>query len=448
MKKAAKIDFATGDIGVLFRQMLVPALLGMVSIVLVNLADGAFVGHGAGTDALAAVNIAAPIFNIMTGIGIMFGIGASVISSILLSRNESESADYNISHALAGSFILASLISALIIFNLDTTCRLFGSSEALVPLAGSYLFWIALSMPFNMMGMVGEFVIRLDGSPKYAMCCTLVGTILNTFLDWLFIFPFGWGLEGAAKATALSFMVSPVFVIVYMVFLAKDIHFRMDAFAPDKLSLALRNLYEQAKAGFSGMLGEIAISGAMIVGNFVFIAYLGEDGVAAYSVACYLMPVIFMLIGAITQSSQPIISFAYGAGDSQRLYEARNISVRGAVVVGLFSSFLLSFCAPVVTLLFIDSSQNAYTLCVEGMPYFGISGILISLNLVIIGYLQSVERSAQASFFTLLRGFVFVIPAFIFLPRFLGTAGIWLAIPVAEFLTLTIALTFYIKRRL
>lgn len=432
------MDFAKDNINTLFRKMFLPTVLGMLSVVILNLADGAFVGHGAGTEALAAINIAAPIFDLMIGIGIMFGIGASVISSLHLSKGDVKAARINSTHSLIGSFVVTAIIGAAILLNLDDTCRLFGSSETLVPLAGSYLRWVAFSLPFCIIGNVGAFVVRLDGSPKYSMMCTLTASILNIFLDWLFVFPMQMGLEGAAIATSISFTISALMVLYYMLFMSSTLRLCQVPLTLNSLRLIIRNLWLQTKAGFSAMIGETAISFSVIVGNYVFIRHLGEDGVAAYGVACYCMPVIFMLANAIVQSVQPIMSFAYGTNDMPRLAIARRIAIRSGILAGIFSTLLLSGGAYWVTLIFIPEGEKAFTLSVEGLRYFGISGILITLNLILIGYLQSIKRSASATFFSLLRGVILVLPCFVLLPLVWGVPGIWLAIPVAELLTLII----------
>lgn len=432
------IDFASEDIGSLFRRMFLPTLLGMVSMVALNLADGAFVGHGAGTEALAAVNIAAPIFDLMIGMGIMFGIGCSVISSIHLSKGNVKAARINATQSLIGSFLATGIIGVLILTNLAGTCRLFGSNEALIPLASSYLRWVAMALPFCILGNVGSFVVRLDGSPKYAMACTLSASVMNIFLDWLFVFPLKMGLEGAAIATSISFTLSAMAVIYYLVFLSRTLHFYRLRMTVKSLMLTGRNLWYQIKAGFSAMLGQVAISFTVIVGNYVFIRYLGEDGVAAYGVVCYILPIVFMIASAIVQSIQPILSFAYGAGDVERMCQARNIAVRGGVIGGILSSLVLILCSRWVTLIFIPSGEAAYDLCTGGLKYFGIAGLFVSVNLVMVGYLQSVKRSGMATLYSSLRGFLLLLLCFILLPIILGNTGIWLAIPVSEALTLAI----------
>lgn len=438
MDKRDAIDFAHEPVGRLFRQMFVPTLIGMLSIVILNITDGAFVGHGCGSDALAAINIAAPIFDLMAGLALMFGVGCSVVASIHLSRGKRKAANINVTQALVGSTLMALVCSALILFNLPATCRLFGSNEALIPLASSYLWWISLCQPLMMLDMVGRFLVRLDGSPRFAMACSIVASALNIFLDWLFIFPFGWGLEGAAMATSLSFSLTGIAQLVYLVGFAKTLHLYRLRLSLKSLLLTLRNLGYQMRMGCSAMLGEVAICGAMIVGNFVFIHYLGEAGVAAYSVACYCLPLVFMMANAIVQSGQPIVSFAFGAGNSERLVASRRLMVRWGVGAGLLSASVFIFGAPVITRIFLSPDAEAFALSVKGLPYYGTGVLFTTLNIVFIGYLQSVEQSLRATLFTLLRGFVLVIPCFLLLPLWLGTPGIWLAVPLAEVLTLAV----------
>lgn len=432
------IDFKNAPIRPLFRKLFYPTLMGMLSMVVVNLADGAFVGHGAGSDALAAINIASPIFTLMTGIGITLGIGSSILASIHLSRGNAKAANLHLTQALVGSLFFTLLLSGLLLSNLPLTCRLFGSDESLIPLASRYLMWVCLFMPLNTLGMVGSFAVRLDGSPKYAMCCTLIASVLNIVLDWLFVYPLHMGLEGAAIATSLSFGVSAVVTLFYLFFLTKNIKIKRLRFTLKVLKQTARNVAEQIKAGLPAMLGEVAISGMIIVGNFVFIKYLGPDGVAAFSVACYCTPIFFMLANAIVEASQPMISFAYGSSQLKRLSSIRRMILLYALGAGVLSTAVLVFGAYPVTHIFLTPDAPAFGLCMSGLPLFGISAFFVPLNLVIIGYLQSMERGTAATLFTVLRGFVLMIPSFLLLPMAIGVPGIWLAAPLSEALTFLI----------
>lgn len=441
------IDFANEPVGALFRRMLVPTLIGMVSVVLLNFTDGAFVGHGVGAEALAAVNIAAPIFNIMHGIGIMFGTGCAVVASIHLSRGKEKAANINVTQAILGSEFIAILVSVLILTHLPETCKLFGSNDTLVPMASSYLKWIAISQPFIILEIMGLFIVRMDGSPKFAMMCSSTASLLNIILDWLFIYPMKMGLEGAAIATSLSFSLAGLAVFIYFVGFSQKIHLYKLRMTVKSFHLTMRNLGYQIRMGTSAMLGEISVSGSVVVGNYMFIHYLGEDGVAAYSVACYCFPFIFMMAYAIVQSAQPIVSYAYGLENETRLNESYRMMIRWAITTGVLLSMLMCFCAPYITMLFIDAQEQAYDICIEGLPYFSFGILFATLNIVLIGYYQSVEQSRKATVYTLLRGFVFVIPCFVILPILYGSIGLWIAIPLSELITFITILTPRIVRR-
>lgn len=429
------IDFANEPVRKLFGQLLLPTLLGMMSIVVLNITDGAFVGRGVGANGLASVNIAAPIFTFITGLGMMLGCGCSIVASIHLSKENTKAARINVTQAYLATLMISTLLSVLILTKLDATARLFGSSDLLVDGVKSYLWPIAIFIPLNMLGIVGEYVLRLDGSPRAAMACTMTASFLNIFLDWLFIFPLGWGVHGAAWATGISFAVSGLMVAVYMAFFSRTLKLYKLKSSITSIKLTLRNIGYQCKLGFSTLLGEFAVSCFMITGNNIFIRYMGEDGVAAFSVGCYCIPVAFMLANSITQASQPIISYAYGAGDRQKMLRARNVSLMSGLIAGLAGFAALLFGAEPITSLFLARGEHAHELCTAGMPYFSIAALFICLNVVLIGYVQSIEQATRATVFTLLRGFILVIPCFILLPKLLGTDGLWIALPVAEALT-------------
>lgn len=213
-----EIDFGTLKVSVLFRKLFIPTLFGMLSISAVTVADGIFVGHGVGSDGIAAVNIYVPLLMLFQGVGLMIGIGCSVVASIHLSRAKVKAARLNVTQAMIVVTALTLLLSLLIVVFPDRTACLLGSSDRLLPLVKDYLLWFTPALVFQMWTAVGLFVIRLDGAPKLAMWCSVVAALLNVVLDWLFIFPLGWGVMGAAFATAISVSVGGVIVVVSVVF--------------------------------------------------------------------------------------------------------------------------------------------------------------------------------------------------------------------------------------
>jgi len=441
------IDFATVPVDRLFRKMFLPTLLGMISMVILNISDGAFVGHGVGSEGLAAVNIAAPIFMVTSGIGMMFGIGGSVVASIHLSRGNGKAARINMTQALIGASFTGLIFGSLMVAFPKETCILFGSNEELVGIASSYLRWIAAFQPFSIIGYVGLFAIRLDGRPKLAMWANILSAASNIFLDWLLIFPLHMGLEGAAIATSVSFGIGGILVLIYLVKYSNVMKLYRIKLTRKSLGLSLRNMRYQIKLGFSALLGEVAIACILIIGNYRFIKYLGEDGVAAFAIACYCLPIIFMIGNAIVESVQPIISYGYGAGLHDRVRQALRLALITTACSGILSTVILSVGSPIITDIFLSRSSHAWQLCCDGLPLFSVGSVAICINLVIVGYYQSIERANAANIVTLMRGIVLMLPAFILLPMLIGTPGLWLAVPAAEIVTLASVLLHHILKK-
>lgn len=441
------IDFGKEPVGKLFRKMFLPTLVAMVSMVVLNITDGAFVGHGVGSDALAAVNIIAPLFMVMGGIGLMFGIGGSVVASIHLSKGKTKAANINITQSMIAGFVIGALLTVLMLTHQRETCRLFGSSEALMPLANSYLVWIVGLMPFCILANVGMFMVRLDGAPRLAMWLNLIAAGMNIFGDWFLIFPMNMGLEGAAIATSCSFGLEGVVVLIYLLFFSKTIRMYRLKVSVKSLMLSLRNIGYQIRVGGSAFLGEIAISAIIIIGNYQFMRYLGEDGVAAFSVGCYMTPICFMFGNAIVQSSQPIISFAHGQGNHHRIVSAMRIDIITAVLCGIGGMVFVWLASEWVSSTFLPNGCKAWELCNHGLPIFGISFLFVIINLTLIGYYQSTEKSTLATVFTFLRGVFFMLPSFILMPIWLGTDGLWLSQCVSEIATLMCISGFLLIRK-
>lgn len=441
------IDFSSMEISTLFRKLLIPTVLGMVFSAIFVITDGIFVGKGIGSDALAAVNITAPLFMITAGIGLMFGVGSSVVASIHLSQGKRRVASINITQALVFSTLLILIMSALCFYYIEPLAKLLGSSDRLLPLAVEYMAWYLPFLVFYEILNIGMFCIRLDGSPTYAMMCNAVAAILNIILDYIFIFEFGWGIMGAAFATSLGTVVGGLMTLVYLLKFSRSLHLYRIKLSIKSMMLTLRNVGYMIKLGSSAFISEASIACMMFLGNYVFIHYLGEDGVAAFSIACYFFPIIFMVYNAIAQSAQPIISYNFGAGQPDRVRKALHLAIRTALICGISFFIITVLCRQNIVSLFIDRSYATFDIAVNGISYFGIGFIFFAFNMIGIGYYQSVERGQRAMIITLLRGVAFMLIGFLVLPKILGVPGIWLAVPFAELLTMLYIIGIYFKDR-
>ena len=436
------IDFGTTNISKLFTKMFIPTLLGMVSWSLLTVVDGIFVGHGVGSNGIAAINICYPIFQVLTGFALMVGMGASVVASIHLSQDNIKAARINVTQAVWFSTFVVIGAMIFILLAPEQISYMLGASETLMPLVRDYMVYLIPAGIMQMWSVVGLFVIRLDGSPKYAMWCNVVPAVLNVFFDWLFIFPLGMGVKGAAIASAISTVIGGVMAFVYLVKYAHTLKLSGVKMSPVSLTLSIRNIAYQCKIGFSALLGEVTMAFLLFAGNYVFMKYLGDAGVGAYGVACYYTPFVFMFGNSIAQSAQPIVSYNYGQGRWDRVRKTLSISVRVAVLSSLVSIIAFTLFPQYLVHLFIADNDPAAQIAIDGFPYFATGFLFFILNLVAIGFLQSIKKVAASTIFALLRGVVFLFPAFLLLPEVLGVKGMWLAVPLSELLTFIVVLGY------
>ena len=432
------IDFKNTNVTALYRKLLIPTLLGTLAMSAMTTIDGIFVGHGVGGDGVAAVNIVGPVYQVFSGIGLMLGAGCSVVVSIHMAKQKIKAARMNLTQALLFSTLLTAAVCVLAMLFPEWSAGLLGASETLLPLASDYLFWIMPSFIFQMWSLIGLFLIRLDGAPKVAMWCNVVAALMNIVLDWVMIFPLGWGVKGAAIATSISMMVSGIIAISYLLFYARTLKPVLPKLSRKSLCLSLRDLSYHCRIGSPSLLGEMTLAVLIFMGNLIFMKYLGDDDVAAFGIACYYTPFFFNIGNAVAQSAQPIISYNYGISRWECVAKTRRLLLATSLLSGILVMALFLFVPHLLVAQFLNPDSTAAHIAQNGFPYYAIGIPFFILNVAIVGYCQNIERMKAAMSFVFLRGIGLLIPAFLLLPLLLGTEGIWLSMPLTEILTLAI----------
>ena len=433
------IDFGSMNISTLFRKLLIPTVLGMVFSALFVITDGIFVGKGIGSDALAAVNITAPLFMIAAGIGLMFGVGASVVASIHLSQGKRKVASINITQAIAFSALLILILSALCLYFIEPLARLLGSSDRLLPLAVEYMAWYIPFLVFYEVLNIGMFCIRLDGSPTYAMMCNAVAAILNIILDYIFIFELGWGIMGAAFATSLGTVVGGLMTLIYLLRFSRTLHLCRIKLSSKSLLLTLRNIGYMIKLGSSAFISEASIACMMFLGNYVFIRHLGEDGVAAFSIACYFFPIIFMVYNAIAQSAQPIISYNYGARNVGRVKAAFRLLLKTSVLYAVALWGLVMIFPQLFAAMF-TSDAELMEFTKTALRIYMASMFLFGIQMACQMTFNSLGRAKESIIVAVMRKFILLIPLIYIMPAVWSsnqTMAVYLAEPIADALAVT-----------
>ena len=424
--------------------------MGMVFSAVFVITDGIFVGRGIGSDALAAVNLTAPLFTLGTGLGLMFGMGGSVVASVNLAQGKRRVAQINITQSLFVPALLIVLLSALLILCHKPLLLLLGTPPELMVPAREYLVWFTLFLTPLAVFNILMFIVRLDGAPRFAMACNIMAASINIVLDYLFIFEFGWGLAGAAIATGVGYIVGSGVMLRYMLRHSRTLHFVKFKTSYKSLRLTARNLGYMTYIGFPALLSELAISCLMVVGNYTFIRYTGKDGVAAYSIACYIFPIIFMVYNGIIQSAQPIISYNYGAKNVDRVKSAFKLLLKVSLTYSVFlwlcvmifpQVFAGMFTSDATLLAFTAKALRIYLACLF------MFGIQIACQMTF----TSIGRAKASIIVAVMRKFILLIPLIYIMPAILHsnqTMAVYMAEPIADFLAVTFtAVLFFFEFR-
>ena len=346
------LDYSHDKIGKLFSKIFFPTLFGMLFTALITIVDGIFVGRGVGPDGIAAVNIIVPIYMIATGIGLMMGIGSSVRAGMVMAGGDVARTNAIVSQSFLSVTIFMSVIIGFVMIWPAETARLLGSSDILLDKAVDYLTWLIPGTLFLSWSCIGMMVIRLDGSPNYAMLINIIPAIINIAGDYILIFPYGMGVKGAAIATAGSIVVGGIMSILYFS------HSYVIKLCID-MRRFWRNLWSVVTVGSSAFVTEVAMSIMILTGNFIFMRYFGDSGVAAYSIACYLFPLFFMMSNAVAQSAQPIISYNKGIDAAERVKSAFRLSRRVALLCGTIAFVGVAVASSGIISMFIPVSSPA-----------------------------------------------------------------------------------------
>lgn len=419
----------------------IPAVTGMVVNALYNVVDRIYVGKGVGQNGLSGLAVAYPLMNIMMAFSMLIGIGSSNLLSIRLGERKREDAEKILNNALVLLLASALVVTVLGLLFLKPALVFFGAQrEEILEPASAYMRIILFGYVFQAVGFGLNHSIRAEGSPRTAMGSMIIGAVLNTILDPIFIFVFNMGVEGAAIATIISQAASALFVVSY--FLGKR---SMIKLKPALFRLDFRIVKGIFSVGSAAFVLQLASSAVLTLLNNSLVIYGKElspagdsAALAAYAAINSVTMLILMPVFGINQGVQPIIGYNYGACKYDRVLRAYRYAVMAASVFTV-----LGFVA---VMLFPSQIVSVFVSGDEVMMSFGTKAIrIILLLLPIIGYqivsssyFQMVGKSHLALFLTTSRQVIILIPLIIVLPIFWGLWGVVWATPIADALSSTI----------
>src|SRR5690625_3340111 len=311
-----------------FLSYLIPSTFGLLLLSINLVIDGIFIGHGVGPDGLAAVNIAVPIYSFFYGIALLVGIGGATLYSIYLGQGKFTEAKRIFSLSFATAIVISLLISLFSILFMERLAFFFGANEVIIDLVLDYMFVILVfGIVFVLESMLSVF-IRNDGNPILAMTALIIAAVGNVILNYLFIFVFHWGVKGAAYATVLATLIA--FVVMLAHFFRKSSTLSFTRFTFKKVSIK-----KIVTIGFPSFISEISIAIVTFGYNVLLMKFVGELGVAAFSIVNYLHSMAALMFIGIGSALQPLVSFYYGAKLSEKMQQSLRFAVITALIFGV-----------------------------------------------------------------------------------------------------------------
>lgn len=395
-------------------------IFGLLGTSCYILADTYFISQAAGTSGVALLNLCLPIYNFIFAIGSMLGLGAATRYAILRAQGDERSERY-FSNALLWALVFALPFMLAGIFCPEVLLRFMGGDAEIVALGVGYARIFLLFTPFFMCNYIVAAFVRNDGDPSLAMVATLCGSLFNVVFDYIFMFPVGLGLPGAALATAVSPVLS--IAICSRHFFKKSSTVCLVRQLPSPKLLA-----QSCQLGVSGFVGEMSSGVTTTVFNLLLLRLAGNVAVAAYGVVANYALVATAIFNGVAQGAQPLVS-------------GTALALAAALYAVLFG-----FTGPIVAVFNSENSALMAQYAFSGVRIYFLGYFFAGFNIVAAGYLGAVDRPAEASATSLSRGIVAIVACSLVLSALFGMNGVWAAFPASEAITACLTL-FLLKRK-
>jgi putative MATE family efflux protein len=434
MGKSQSFTLGTESINKLLISQSVPASIGILVMSVYMIVDTIFVGRWVGSLAIAAITVVLPITFLVSSVGMAIGVGGGSIISRALGSGQKEKAEWTFGNQITMVVVLVLLTVTLGFYFDDEILLFFGAQGEIMEPAKSYYHIIMMGVPFLAPAMAANNVIRAQGYPKIAMNIMLIPAITNLVLDPLFIYYFGWGLEGAAIATSISYLFSFIYSVKFLMSSRNELHITWE-----HLKLNRDIVSEINSLGLVTLARQGAVSVLSIVLNHSLFKYGGEIYISVYGIINrILMFVLFPVIG-LAQGMLAIAGYNYGAKNFERVLEV----IKKAIFYG-------SGVAAIIFLLILIGRESVVHIFTNDVELLQLtpSAILvvflvtplIPVQLIGAAYFQAIGKVTPALLLTLTRQGLFLIPLVYLLPHFYGIDGIWMAFPIADTLSATVTL--------
>ena len=413
-----------------------PAMVMMVFTSIYGVVDGLFVSNYAGKTALAAINFVFPVLNILATFGYMFGAGGSALVAKTMGEGKSEKANRLFSLFVYLSFGVGGLFSVLGVFLLRPLMSALGATGEMLNQAVEYGNILLVSMPlWNLQFLFQIFFVTAE-RPKLGLYVTLLAGIANMVLDALFVAVAGWGLVGAAWATAISQIVGGGVPLLYF-FRKNTSKLRLGKTAFDMMATI-----KAASNGMSELVNGVATSSLGLLYNVQLLKYAGEDGVAAYSIMMYVGFIFIGIFFGFANGSAPIVGYHFGAQNYDEMKNLRKKIITFNVVSAVIMLCLSEILSAPLSKIFAGYDKELYAMTLHGFRIYSVSFLFSGLAIFGSSFFTALNNGPVSAVISFLRTVVFQVICVLSFPAWWGIDGIWLSVIVAEALAAGVSLVF------
>ncbi len=435
-----KIDLHKDSIRKLFFYYFIPLAFSMISLSTYSMIDGMFVGKKLGKEAIAAVNIAWPIFPGLIAYELLFGFGATSIVGYFLGQNKTHRARLVFSSVFYFVAISAFILSMALLPFSETIARLFGSNDALLGMSKRYIEIILMGAVFMVLHPLADVFVVNDKRPILAMVAMLIGSLANIFFNYLFIFVLEVGVQGSAIATVIGHAIGVLVLMQHFWFKKGQLYFIK--------RFSLSSVISSAKSGVPQSTAEFSASIMILLFNTAIMHTAGERFVSVYGIVMYNAIIFFTTLFAISQGIQPIASFSYGARNLERVKEVFVFGLKVAFCIGIVFYGAYYFLDEFLIKLYLQPSEQDPLFMQEtkrAMNIYYVGYVFLGMTLLCAVFFQSIQRTKSSFIITISHTLGFMVILLPILSHFYGINGVWVTYPIAQFLAFLVALgvTYY-----
>jgi len=425
----------------MFIRYAIPGMIGTLMVTAASMVDGLFVARFVNADAFAAIGVIWPITSLTFGVFVMLTIGATAIAGKFIGENKIMRANLIFTQTVIVTSIFG-IVSLLVLYSMkDIIQPILGAHGNVLKYTNEYILPLLVASFFMGTAYTLAQFVKLDGSPRFASSSFIVAALVNVILDALFIVVLKWGIKGAGWATAISQFIALIMICC---------HF----FRP-KAHLKLLKVYggwgyivKSALNGFSEFIN--SASGGLIpwLINITAFAIAGNSGILAYSVANYAFMGFTMILYALSESIQPLISVSYGAKNLHKIksFLGTGLSL-GIFVAGVLTSILFFKPSLLVNVFLVNVDKETYDVSIFFLRAISVSFIPASISIIMSSYYTSVQCAGASATVAFLRSVLLPVTFILTLPYMLNTLGLVIVIPLTEIITLIVSIWLYRKRK-